>query len=67
MLRAFIEIWAGFSPWIRFGTAALILLAGVGFWLVGNAKSAITTWCTGGVLLIFSFPSDAEKRGYHDF
>jgi hypothetical protein len=24
-------------------------------------------WAVGGVLLMFSFPNDAEKRGYHDF
>ena len=24
-------------------------------------------WAVGGVLLLFSFPNDAEKRGYHDF
>ena len=24
-------------------------------------------WAAGVILLIFSFPNDAEKRGYHDF
>ena len=24
-------------------------------------------WAIGVVLLLFSFPNDAEKRGYHDF
>jgi hypothetical protein len=24
-------------------------------------------WAVGVILLLFSFPNDAEKKGYHDF
>jgi hypothetical protein len=64
-IRWLIEWWAGFSPWLRFGVAgffllisAILLLFGI-FWVLG--------WVIGGVLLVFAFPSQAERRGYHDF
>ena len=54
-------------PWkIRMGVAVLFLLIplllllflGV-LWLWG--------WAIGAVTIFFSFPNDAEKRGYRDF
>jgi hypothetical protein len=65
MRRGLISWWASLSPWIRVGTAAaFLLIAGVlllfgYFWIPG--------WAVGGVLLLFAFPSKAERRGYHDF
>lgn len=60
-----IDLWTGLNWKLRLGIALLFLListvaffAGY-FWPWG--------WAVGGVLLMFSFPNDAEKRGYHDF
>ena len=57
--------WAGL-PWkLRMGVALAFLLVSTVlfvmdyFWPWG--------WAVGAVLLIFSFPNDAEKKGYHDF
>jgi hypothetical protein len=65
MLRSLISFYAGLSPWVRFGVAGSFLLAagvlllfGI-FWIWG--------WVVGGVLLVFAFPSKAERHGYHDF
>jgi hypothetical protein len=57
--------WGTLSPWIRFGVAGLFLLASTLVWLGGYFWP--WGWAVGGVLLIFSFPNDAEKKGYHDF
>jgi hypothetical protein len=63
--RSIIEWWAGLSPWIRFGVAGLFLLASTVILLFGRFWPY--GWAVGGVLLLFSFPSKAERRGYHDF
>ncbi len=60
-----ISWWTGL-PWkLRMAVAAgflvlstILLIAGY-FWSWG--------WALGVVLLLFSFPNDAENRGYHDF
>jgi hypothetical protein len=63
--RWLFEWWAGCSPWLRFGVAGVFLLIAAimlvfgRFWILG--------WAVGGVLLVFAFPSKAERRGYHDF
>jgi hypothetical protein len=50
---------------LRFGVAGVFLLIAAimlvfgRFWILG--------WAVGGVLLVFAFPSKAERRGYHDF
>jgi hypothetical protein len=66
-VRDFIDLWAGLPPLLRFGTAGLILIGATGLWFVAFVKMAMFGWCLGGILLVFSFPNDAEKRGYHDF
>jgi hypothetical protein len=50
---------------LRFGVAAAFLL-GAGVWLLFG-HFWIWGWAIGGVLLVFAFPSKAERRGYHDF
>lgn len=63
--RSLIGWWAGLSFWLRFGVAGSILaVSGIAlffgcFWDWG--------WAVGIVLLLASFPSKAERRGYHDF
>jgi hypothetical protein len=61
----FFEWWAGLNPWIRFGVAVVLLLISTVLWLAGQIW--IWGWVAGGVLLLFCFPSDAERKGYHDF
>jgi hypothetical protein len=60
-----LDWWAGLSWKLRLAVAlaflvlsTVILLCGY-FWPWG--------WAIGGALLLFAFPSEAEKRGYHDF
>jgi len=63
--RGLIDWWAGLSPWLRFGVAGLFLLSSTVLLLLGQFWP--WGWGVGAVLLVFSFPNDAEKRGYHDF
>jgi hypothetical protein len=67
MLRALIEFYGGLSPWLRFGLAGLFLLAGGVLLLVGAVRPALWCLAVGAVLLVFAFPSKAERHGYHDF
>jgi hypothetical protein len=50
--------------WVRFGVAGLFLLASTALWLAGYFWP--WGWAVGAVLLVFSFPSESERRGYHD-
>ncbi len=59
------EWWAGLSPWIRFGVALLFLALSTILWFLGYFFP--WGWGVGIILLLFSFPSRAEKKGYHDF
>ena len=73
------EWWAGLRWWIRLGVAfafllmstllwlSVPLLPGVFFpgWTVGHL--ATIGWAIGLVLLLLSFPSKSERKGYHDF
>jgi hypothetical protein len=59
------EWWGGLSPWIRFGVAIGFLLLSTVILLFDRIW--IWGWVVGTVLLIFSFPSGPEKKGYHDF
>jgi hypothetical protein len=61
----FFEWWAGLSPWLRFGMAGLLLLISTVLWLCNIFWP--WGWVAGGILLLFSFPSQSERRGYHDF
>lgn len=61
----FYHWWAGLNTWLKFSVAGALLLSSTiflfldYFWPWG--------WAAGAILLLFSFPNDAQKRGYHDF
>jgi hypothetical protein len=65
-VRALIEWWADLSPWLRFGAAGAILLLATVLLLV-TGRIYVWLWALGIVLLIFSFPNSARRKGYHDF
>jgi hypothetical protein len=60
-----IEWWTELPRLLRAGAALLLLLASTVLWFAGTFWP--WGWGIGAVLLLFSFPSDAEKKGYHDF
>jgi hypothetical protein len=60
-----IEWWVGLPWWLRAGVAVAFLLVSTIFWLAGRFWP--WGWAIGIVLLIFSFPSKSERKGYHDF
>jgi len=57
--------WLGLPWWLRASVALAFLLASTVLWFTGYLWP--WGWGIGVALLIFSFPNDAEKRGYHDF
>jgi hypothetical protein len=61
----FFESWAGLSIWLKIGISLTLLLISTVAWFGGHFWP--WGWVTGGILLMFSFPNDAQKRGYHDF
>ena len=62
--RGVIDWWLGLPTVFRCGVALVFLLISTGlfflniFWPWGGVLGAI--------LLVMSFPADAEKKGYHD-
>jgi hypothetical protein len=60
-----LEAWGGL-PWkLRVGVAVLCLLVSTILWLSGIFWP--WGWAAGVVLLVFSLPSNSERKGYHDF
>ena len=58
--------WWAELPWqLRAGVAVIFLLVSTGLWLAGTFWP--WGWMVGIVLLLLSFPSRMEKRGFHDF
>jgi hypothetical protein len=54
-------------PWyLRAGVALVFLLISTVLWFGAN-RFWPWGWVVGAVLLVFSFPNSAEKKGYHDF
>lgn len=64
-MRTLIEWWAGQSTWLKVTVALLLIAASTVLWLLDRFWP--WGWAAGVVLLLFSFPNDAQKRGYHDF
>ena len=62
---AFFQWWATLSPRVRFAVALVPLALSTLLWLTGRFWP--WGWVAGAVMLAFSFPSQAQKRGYHDF
>jgi hypothetical protein len=68
-MRSIIDWWGGLPWWLRLGVAGVFLLSAAGlllllgqFWPWGARVGGV-----GLVLLLFAFPSSAERKGYHDF
>ena len=61
----FFEWWAGLNTWLKVSIALVLLLISTVLWLAGRFWP--WGWVAGGVLLLFSFPSKAQRDGYHDF
>lgn len=59
--------WVEQPPWLRTTVALLPLLCGVVLLFVGYWRSGIGGVAVGLALLAFSFPSRAERKGFHDF
>jgi uncharacterized RDD family membrane protein YckC len=49
----------------RAGIALVFLLISTILWFAGRFWPY--GWVVGGVLLLLSFPSSSERKGYHDF
>ena len=62
--RSMFEWWAGLPWWLRLIVAQVFLLVSTLLWFAGTFWP--WGWAVGVVLLLFSFPSNAEKKGYHD-
>src|SRR5262249_31049002 len=65
MLRSLFDWYADLSPWLRFGAALFFIAISTALFFAGRFWP--WGWAVGGVLLIFAFPNDAQKKGYHDF
>ena len=50
-----------------FGVVLLLINVGLIVHAAKTGRFWPWGWIMGVVLLIFSFPNDAQKRGYHDF
>ena len=57
--------WAGLPAWLRYGTAVAFLGISTALWFGGRFWP--WGWAVGVILLLAAGPSDAEKKGYHDF
>jgi hypothetical protein len=73
------EWWARLPRWLRVGVALAFLLMSTILWLTIPllprfffqgwlaGRLAAFGWAVGAMLLLFSFPSKSERKGYHDF
>jgi len=64
-VHAVFEWWSELDWKLRVGVALALLLVSTLLWLAGRFWP--WGWAVGVVLLLFSFPSSAERKGYHDF
>lgn len=65
----FYEWWAGLSFKLRGTVAMFIMLIGALLWRTETLMwyQPIVIFGVGLILLLFSFPTAGEKKGYHDF
>jgi len=56
------EWFAEIPWWVRLSVALAFILASTIIWFAGYFWP--WGWAVGAVLLMFSFPSDSEKKGY---
>jgi hypothetical protein len=65
MITWIVDWWTGLAWKLRAGVALGFLLLSTVIFFCGSFW--VWGWAIGVALLLFSFPSEAEKRGYHDF
>ncbi len=56
------EWWSELGPLWRYGLPVLLLAISTLLWIGGTFWP--WGWAVGGVMLLFSGPSDSEKKGY---
>ena len=59
--------WVEQPPFLRTTVALVPLVCGVGLMFTHYWRFGIGGIAIGMALLAYSFPSRAEKKGYHDF
>jgi hypothetical protein len=64
-MRGFFEWWAGLNTWLKVGVALVLLSISTILWFTGRFWP--WGWAAGLILLLFSFPNQAQKKGFHDF
>jgi hypothetical protein len=57
------EWWADLPPLVRYGVSLGLILVSTVLWFCGWFWP--WGWGVGAILLLFSGPSDSEKKGYH--
>jgi hypothetical protein len=60
------EWYGGLPSWLRFSAALFFLLIATLMWLLAD-RVWIWCWAVGIALLLFAFPTQGEKKGFHDF
>lgn len=64
-MRDIIEWWTGLGTWLKVSVALIFLSISTILWFTGRFWP--WGWGLGIGLLLFSFPSNARRKGYHDF
>lgn len=62
-----LDWWIEQPPHLRTTVALIPLTIGAASFFVGAWRVGITLTAVGVVLLAVSFPSSAERNGFHDF
>ncbi|MBX9682001.1 MAG: hypothetical protein K2X38_24855 [Gemmataceae bacterium] len=61
----FFEWWLDLPTGLKMGVSLGLIGISTVLWFAGYLW--LWGWIIGSILLVFSFPNDAQKRGYHDF
>ena len=62
-----LDWWVSQPPFIRTTVALIPLGIGVVFLFLGAWRAGLILTALGVALFVFSFPSRAEQKGFHDF